>query len=75
MTDLDDALMQEVLDVAQRERVTDLEHNRQANDFGARLDLPEGGTLGHLTRPDGKVSPLKEFALTAPDDLLAGVHE
>ena len=59
--------MQEVLDVAQRKRATDIEHSRQTNDFGARLDLPEGGTLGHRTRlGDGPII-LKELALTTPD--------
>ena len=68
MTYLDAAFVQEVLDVAQRERVTDIEHHRQADDFGTSLEGPEGGALGHLTRLGGKVSPLKEFALTAPGD-------
>ena len=66
MADLDAPLMQEVLNVAQRERVADVEHHCQADDFGAGLEVPEGGVLGHFTRLGGKVIPLKEFALTAP---------
>jgi len=66
MTYLDAASVQEVLDVAQRKRVTDIEHHCQADDFGTSLEVPEGGALGHLTTLGGKVSSLKEFALTAP---------
>ena len=66
MADLDAPLMQEVLDVAQRERVADIEHHRQADDLGAGLEVAEGGALDHLTRLGGKVSPLKEFAMTTP---------
>ncbi len=60
------ALVLEILDIAQRQRIADAEHHRQADDFGARSEVPEGGALGHLTRLGRKVSPLKEFALTAP---------
>ncbi len=44
----------------------DVEHHGQADDLGARFEVPERGALGHLIRLGGKVSPLKEFALTAP---------
>jgi hypothetical protein len=67
MADLDAALMQEVLDVAERERIADIEHHRQADDFGARLEVPEGGALGHLARLGDSPILLKEFALTTPD--------
>ena len=38
--DLDAALMQEILDVAQRQRVADVEHHRQADDLWAGLEVP-----------------------------------
>jgi len=43
MADVEAALMHEVLDVAQRERVTDGEHHRRADDLWAGLEVPEGG--------------------------------
>ena len=39
---------------------------RQTDDLLAGFELSKRGALGHLTRLGGKVSPLKEFALTAP---------
>ena len=67
MADLDAALRQQVFDVAQRKRAPNVHHNRQADDLRTGLEVPEGGTPGHLTRLGGKVSPLREFALTAPN--------
>jgi hypothetical protein len=58
--------MQQVFDIAKREREAEVKHHRQADDLWAGLEVSERGALGHLTRLGGKVSPLKEFALTAP---------
>ena len=66
MADLDAPLVWQVSDVAQRKRVPNLEHHRQADDLGTGLEGPEGGTLGLLTGRGVTVSPLKEFALTVP---------
>lgn len=40
MRDLDSALVQKILHVAQRERGTDMQHHRQTDDPGAHLDMP-----------------------------------
>ena len=42
MADLDASLVQQVLGVAKRERVTDIKHHRQADDCGTGLEVPEG---------------------------------
>ena len=42
VADVDAALMQQVLDVPKRQRVTDVQHNRQADDLGARFEVQEG---------------------------------
>jgi len=47
MADLDAVFVQQVFDVAQRQRETDVHHNRQTDDLGARLEIAEGGALGH----------------------------
>ena len=62
---LDAALMHEVFDLAQRNRAPNIEHHRQADDLGIGLEVPKGDALGQHTRLGGKVSLLKEFALTA----------
>ena len=56
MSDVDAALMQEVLDVAQRQRVADVHHHRQADDLRARLEGLKRGLPGHLGRV-GRVLP------------------
>jgi hypothetical protein len=38
MRDIGPALVQRVLDVPQRQRVADIQHHRQADDLGARLE-------------------------------------
>ena len=56
MSDVDAELMQEVLDVAQRQRVADVHHYRQADDLQARLEVSKRGVHGHLGRV-GRVLP------------------
>lgn len=41
LTDLDLALVQQILDVSQRKWESDIEYHRQANDLGARLEVLE----------------------------------
>ncbi len=47
IADLDSAFVQQVLDIAQRQRETDGHHHRQPDDPGAGLEMPERGVLGH----------------------------
>jgi hypothetical protein len=66
VADVDAALMQQVLDVAERQRVADVPRHCQADDLWAGLDVPEGGMLGQLTRLGGSPILRDEIALTAP---------
>ena len=50
VADLDAALVQQILNVAQRERVSNIDHHGQADDFGAGPEVPEGAALGHPAR-------------------------
>jgi hypothetical protein len=62
MADLDAALMQEILHVAQRQRKADVQHHRQADDLGARLEVAEGGAFCHTVRlADHHVPPQAKF--------------
>jgi hypothetical protein len=48
------ALVQQVLDVSQREREPDVEHHRQPDDRGARLEVPERRAFGQPARLAGR---------------------
>ena len=54
VADIDTALEQQVLDLAQRQRVPDIHHHREANDFGRTIEIAEGIfhplRLGSITR-------------------------
>ncbi|MDA1154854.1 MAG: hypothetical protein O2873_08895 [Proteobacteria bacterium] len=47
MADLDAALVQKILDIPERQRKPDIQHHRQADDFGAGLEVLEWGASGH----------------------------
>jgi hypothetical protein len=47
MADLDAPLMEKVLNVAKRKRIPDIQHHRQADDVGTRLEVAEWGAFGH----------------------------
>ena len=66
LADVDAALMQAILDAAQPERVADPEHHRQADAFGARLDVPEREALGPLASLGATPILLKASTLTTP---------
>ena len=42
VADIDTALEQQVLDLAQRQRVPDIHNLREANDFGRTIEIAEG---------------------------------
>ena len=61
MADLNAALMQQILDVAERQRETDVQHHRQADDLGTGFEPLEWTVFGHWqtlasTRPRLKPS-------------------
>ena len=59
VADFDAALVQQVFDVAQRQREPDIHHHRQADDFGARLEPLEGAGLSHATTLASSLPRLK----------------
>ena len=46
--------MQQVLDIAKRQRKPDVEHHRQADDLRARLKVAEEGRFCHVGRLAGR---------------------
>ncbi len=50
MRDVDAALVQQVLDVPERKRVAHIHHDRQADDLGARFEIPKNAGVAHPVR-------------------------
>lgn len=65
VADLDAALVQQVHDVSQRQRVADIKHHRQADDLGACLEVPEGAGFGHREKPGGRPDRLDQSSFAA----------
>jgi hypothetical protein len=61
VADLDAALVQQILDVPERERETDVHHHRQADDLGRRLEVLEGAGFGHGNATQPPAPPQAEF--------------
>ena len=54
MTGFDTAFVQQILDIAKRQREPDIEHHGQADDLGTGFETLEGEAFGHnqtLIRP------------------------
>lgn len=66
MADLDPALVQQVLDVAQRKGKADVHHYRHADDFWARLEVAERAAFAHAARLGGMNDKGKKVPLTLP---------
>jgi hypothetical protein len=72
--DVDPALVQQIFHVPQGEREADVEHHRQADDLGARLEVEEDAGIAHARKatgscPEGYRLPLgahTNFPLTVP---------
>ena len=47
MADVDAALVQKIFDVPQRQRKSDVHHNRQTDDFGAAVEILEWVVFCH----------------------------
>ena len=71
MTDVDAALVQQILDVSQRDRETNVQHHRQADDLLARLEIFVRVTFLH---PGTLPSPLPRHDKTKshPNPVLSG---
>jgi hypothetical protein len=57
MSDVDASLMEQVLDVSQRKRETDVHHHREADDLGRSLEIFKWIT--HRARLENYVAALK----------------
>ncbi len=63
----DTPLMQQVFNIPQRKRVSDVHHYRQADDLGRGLEIPEDAGVAHAVRLDAHPAHRKPiFPLTLP---------
>jgi len=60
MADFDPAFMQQIFDISKRQWEPDVEHHRQADDLGARLEVAEGGKFCHPGKLAGRPCRLKQ---------------
>ena len=60
MADVDAPLVQQILDVPERQREPDIQHHRQADDLGAGFEVLEWRAFGHgqrLRKPPACLNP------------------
>ena len=76
VADTDTALEQQVLDLAQRQRVPNIHHHREADGFGRTIEITEGvfivGDYG-MARPGSSRFSLTKPALGLPSALSLGL--
>jgi hypothetical protein len=61
MTDIDTSLVEQVLDIPQRQRKPNVEHYRQSDDLGRRLEVAKRAAFGHaetLGWPPARLKPV-----------------
>ncbi len=67
MTDIDVALLQQILDIAKGQRETDVHHNRQSDNLTARFEIAEWIRLGHLQTLQIRSARLKPVSSDSAD--------
>ena len=75
MTDVDAAFVQHILDIPQRQRVSNIQHHGQADDVRRRLDLPERAAPGHPKTLGDCLSPLRKSSSERAIHTLSGVRK
>ena len=64
MTDIDDALIEQVFDISERRWEPDIQHDRKANNLAARVEIAARVNFGHEGGSRNRPAPLK---LVGPD--------
>jgi hypothetical protein len=75
VAELDAALMQQILDVPEREREADVHHHRQADDLGARLEPLEGLGWGMAEGHSARLPRLKLGPSDRPPPIIVRLHK
>lgn len=67
MADLDPAFVQQVLNIPQRKRETDIQHHGQTDNLWACLEVAKGAAFCHPAKPGRRPTRLKSVS---PDSTL-----
>ncbi len=62
MADLNAALVQQIFDILERQRVPDIHHHRQADDFRGRLKVAKRGAFCHPAKLGVRPARLNQFS-------------
>ncbi|MEP4766608.1 MAG: hypothetical protein ABJY83_01800, partial [Roseibium sp.] len=57
---VDPAFVQQIFDIPKRERETDVQHHRKADDFGAGFEVFERGRIGHGQKLRNTAAPFNQ---------------
>lgn len=60
MTDIDAPFMEQILYIPERQRKSDVQHHRQADDFGATMKVLEWVRFGHADTLRGRPARLNQ---------------
>ncbi len=60
MADIDPALVQQIFDTPKRERETDVQHHRKADDLGTGFEVLKWRLINHARRLREHPAPLKQ---------------
>ncbi|WP_282151901.1 hypothetical protein [Ruegeria atlantica] len=60
MAHIDASLVQRIFDIPKRERETDVQHHREADDLGTGFEVFEIGRSGHVQKLRARPAPLKQ---------------
>lgn len=72
MANLDTALTEQVFDFPERQRESDVEHDRQADDLGRCFEVAEGEALGHPQTLSSCLHHLKSICTDSAPPCLTG---
>ena len=72
ITNVDATFEQNVFDLAQRQRIADIQHHREANDLGRTVEITAG--ISHRLRLRNSPSPLKPIYSDSASDTLRRLH-
>ncbi len=66
VTQVDASLVQQVFDIPKRERETDVQHHRKADDLGIGFEVFERSRSGNMQKPRNTPAPLNQVLLKRP---------
>ena len=72
VADIDAALVQQILDIPERQREPHIEHHCQADDLRARFEVLEKGAFGHARTLPGALPRLKRSSFDKTETGVGG---